>query len=105
MKQQLTHFDIYDIFTFPENGDMCRFEKFSLSKERFLACDFFGSDLEPVKKQLFYFLMPTNNEVTMGELADFLEMFYQATGYKELLWGCSSDDEIEHYEVFLMKTY
>lgn len=105
MRKQLTHFDIYDIFTFPENGDMCRFEKFSLSKEIFLAGDFFDKDIEPVKKYMFYFLMPTNNEVTMGELADLFDILYQATDCKELVWGCSSDDKIAHYEVFLIKAY
>lgn len=59
----------------------------------------------PVKKYLFYFFMPTNNEITMDELAGLFGILKQATHLEGLLWGCSSDDEISLYKVFLMKTY
>lgn len=105
MKQLLTHFDIYDIFNFPENGDTCRFEKFSLSKKEFLSGEFLGDDSLIIRKLLVYFYIPINNEPTMNEIAELLDVLSQQVPSKELLWGCSSNDEIKHYEVFLVKTY
>lgn len=105
MKQQLTHFDIYDIFIFPENGDMCQFEKYSLSKKEFLAGDYFGCNAVPGNKILFYFITPTNDEVTVAELATLFERIERILHSKEFIWGCSSDDEISHYDVFLVRTY
>lgn len=93
-------------FSHFQRMEICVGLKNSVSQKRFfLAGDFFDKDIEPVKKYVFYFLMPTNNEVTMGEFAELFDILYQATDSKELVWGCSSDDKIAYYEVLLIKTY
>ena len=105
MRQQLTAFDIYDIFYFPKDGDLCQFHKLNLTKEEFLRGEFLGGNAMSLKKCLIYFYMPSNDELTMGELVNLLEKLGLSSTPEESIWGCSSDGEISHYEVFLMKIY
>lgn len=105
MKKRLTHFDIYDIFNFPDNGDTCRFDSFHLEKEEFLSGAFLDNNLLPVKELLIYIYMPVNNEPTMNELAGFFEILAYKLKCKDITWGVSSDDEISRFKVFVIKTY
>ena len=105
MRNSVVGVDLDDLFDIVEHGDLCRIEKYHLTRETLLKDGFVTIDYSDVKGVLISITASSGFKLTMHELDIFLSDVRALNDAPVVICGYREDEQTIGIEVEIVRVY